>query len=122
MSAISTTSGDTAVITLDRPPVNALDVETLNELAATFDSLAPDDPDGVILTGRGAVFSAGADLRRVLQGDAGYIAEVIEALTRTFETLFVFPRPVVAAVNGHALAGGAVLTCGCDFRVMAAEA
>src|SRR3712207_4982275 len=93
-------SGNIATVTLDRPPVNALDVETLHELADAFDKLAADDADGVILTGRGAVFSAGADLVRVLEGDADYIAAGIEALTRAFETLFTFPRPLVAAVNG----------------------
>jgi enoyl-CoA hydratase len=116
------TQGNTAVITFDRPPVNALDVDTLHELADTLDRVAKDDPDGVILTGRGKVFSAGADLRRVLEADANYIAEGIEALTRAFETLFVFPRPVIAAVNGYALAGGAVLTCECDHRLMAEDA
>ena len=116
------TAGNTAVVSFDRPPVNALDVETLHELADTLDRLLKDDPDGVILTGTGAVFSAGADLRRVLEGDANYIAEGIEALTRAFETLFVFPRPVVAAVNGYALAGGAVLTCECDYRLMGENA
>jgi enoyl-CoA hydratase len=120
LTAISLeTHGNTAVITFDRPPVNALDVDTLHELADTLDRIAGDDPDGVILTGRGKVFSAGADLRKVLEADADYIAEGIEALTRAFETLFVFPRPVVAAVNGYALAGGAVLTCECDHRLMA---
>jgi enoyl-CoA hydratase len=46
----------------------------------------------------------------------------IAALTRAFETLFVFPRPVIAAVNGHALAGGCILTCGCDYRIMSETA
>jgi enoyl-CoA hydratase len=116
------THGNSAVITFDRPPVNALDVDTLHDLADTLDRVAGDDPDGVILTGRGNVFSAGADLRRVLEADADYIAQGIEALTRAFETLFVFPRPVVAAVNGYALAGGAVLTCECDHRLMGESA
>jgi enoyl-CoA hydratase/carnithine racemase len=73
------------------------------------------------LTGTGSAFSAGADLRKVLAADPDYISAGIEALTRCFRTLFVFHRPLVAAVNGHALAGGAVLTCACDHRVMGGD-
>jgi enoyl-CoA hydratase len=103
---------------IERPPVNALDVETLNELSDLFDDLTEREVDAVVLTGSGSIFSAGADLRKVLEADPQDIAEGLDALTRCFRTLFVFQRPLVAAVNGHALAGGAVLTCACDHRVM----
>lgn len=106
------------VLTLNRPPVNALDVETLDELTDALNEAASDEPDAVILTAEGRIFSAGADLNRVLEGDAAYIDAGIVALSRCFETLFTFPRPVIAAVNGHALAGGCILTCACDHRVM----
>ena len=108
-----------AVIRIDRPPVNALDVDTLNELSDAFDRAAADgDTRAVILTGTGKTFSAGADLVKVLEGGDSYVEAGIDALTRNFRTLFEFPKPVVAVVNGHALAGGAVLTCGCDYRLM----
>ena len=90
--------------------MNALDVDTLNELSDSFDEAAEDDTRAVILTGTGKTLSAGADLVRVLAGDDEYIDAGIDALTRNFRTLFEFPKPVVAAVNGHALAGGAVLS------------
>jgi enoyl-CoA hydratase len=120
VGAITTEDRDgVLVVRLERPPVNALDVETLDELSDVLDEADRNDPTAVVLTAEGNIFSAGADLFRVLQGDADYIDSGIEALTRNFRTLFEFPRPVVAAVNGHALAGGAVLTCACDYRVMA---
>lgn len=109
-----------AVVTIDRPPVNATDVETLQELTEALD--AAREAKAVVLTGAGAVFSAGADLRRVLDGGADYIEAGIDALTGCFRTLFTSPRPVVAAVNGHALAGGCVLSCGCDYRVISPTA
>lgn len=106
------------ILRIDRPPVNALDVDTLNELSDAFDEVRGDATRAVILTGTEKVMSAGADLVKVLKGDDAYIDAGIDALTRNFRTLFEFPKPVVASVNGHALAGGAVLTCGCDHRVM----
>ena len=110
--------GEVTTIRIDRPPVNALDVDTLNELSDALDAAAADDTGAVILTGTGKIFSAGADLVKVLEGGDEYIEAGIDALTRNFRTLFEFPKPVVGVVNGHALAGGAVLTCGCDYRLM----
>ena len=103
---------------LDRPPVNALDVETLDELSDAMDAAARDDVDAVVLTGTGSIFSAGADLLKVLESDAADVDAGIDALTRNFRTLFTFPRPFVTAINGHALAGGAVIACASDHRVM----
>ena len=110
------------VLTIDRPPVNALDVDTLNDLTDVLGKAVWEGDGPVVLTGTGNVFSAGADLRRVLDGGPEYIAAGIAALSQAFEALFVFPRPVVAAVNGHALAGGCILTCASDYRVMADNA
>lgn len=116
---IATEDHDTIrILRIDRPPVNALDVDTLNELSDAFDVAEADQTRAVVLTGTGSTMSAGADLVKVLEGDASYIDAGIDALSRNFRTLFEFPKPVVAMVNGHALAGGAVLTCGCDYRLM----
>ena len=115
----TTTQGDVLVVEIDRPPVNALDVETLDALSDTLDKAKPSDPDAIVLTGKGSLFSAGADLRKALEAEGAEIDAGIVALARCFETLFLFPRPVVAAVNGHALAGGVILTCAADHRVMA---
>jgi len=109
--------GQLLVLTLDRPPVNALDVETLDEISHALDD-AGSAPDAVIITGTGKVFSAGADLPLVLEGTPDQIDAGITALARCFETLFLYPRPLVAAINGHALAGGAVIACAADRRIM----
>jgi len=109
-----------AVLKLDRPPVNAMDLATLDELTAALEQAAA--AKALVLTGEGKIFSAGADLQAVLNADADYITAAIDALTKCFRTLFTCPRPVVAAINGHALAGGCVLSCGCDYRVLAAGA
>jgi enoyl-CoA hydratase len=100
MSAIASEERDgVLLLTIDRPPVNALDVETLDELSDGLDDAAAADPDAVILTGTGSIFSAGADLWRVLEADASYIDAGIVALGRCFKSLFNFQRPTVAAVT-----------------------
>ena len=115
-----TRDGQVAVVALTRGKVNAIDVALLGELRATLDLLERDDDVGaVVLTGAGRVFSAGVDLRRVVDGDDTYAAELVAGLAAVFETLFRFPKPTVAGVNGAAVAGGCVLACACDRRVMA---
>lgn len=109
-----------AVVRLDHGPVNALDLELLHAITATFGELADDDTEAVVLTGAGRSFSAGVDLRRVLDGGPEYLEGFLPALTEAFETVFRFPRPVVVAVNGHAIAGGCIFTCAGDRRLMAA--
>jgi enoyl-CoA hydratase len=71
-----------------------------------------------VLTGAGRCLSAGVDLRRIVAGGAGYVAEFLPALSTAALALFDHPRPTVAAVNGHALAGGCVLAAACDLRLM----
>lgn len=107
-----------AILKLNRPPVNALDADTLNELSDRIDDLHAQDVDAAVLTGIEGIFSAGADLERVLESSSAEVDAGIDALSRNFRTLFTFPRPIIAAVNGHALAGGAVITCACDYRIM----
>jgi enoyl-CoA hydratase len=114
-----TARGRVAVLSISHGPVNAMDVELVRAVTAMFTELAADPPGAVVLTGAGRAFSAGVDLRRFLAGGAGYVAEFLPALGELFETAFRFPGPVVAAVNGHALAGGCVLACCADARVMA---
>jgi len=105
---------------LNAPPVNALDREVLLAITATLHEVEASDARAVVLTGTGTVFSAGADLFRVLNEGDDYLQTSLAALTEAFGTLFRFPRPVVAAVNGHAIAGGAVLVCASDHRISAA--
>jgi enoyl-CoA hydratase len=109
-----------AVLRLARPPVNALDLELLLGITAAFGEVA--DSRAVVLTGSGGSFSAGADLRRIADAgsDSGrdYVAAFLTALSEAFLAVFDCPRPVVCAVNGHALAGGCVLAAAGDVRIM----
>ena len=107
--------GDVAVLRLQHGKVNAMDVELLDALVEAFDDLG--GRAAVVITGNGRVFSAGADLRRVLDGGADYAERFIGALSRAFVAAFEFPRPLVAAIDGAAIAGGCVLACACDHRV-----
>jgi enoyl-CoA hydratase len=102
------------VVRLDRPPVNAFDTELNEAVAAVFGDL--DGP--VVLTGTGRCFSAGVDLRAVLENDATYTDRFLKSLVAGFLAVFDYPAPVVAAVNGHALAGGCVLAMAADERYM----
>jgi enoyl-CoA hydratase len=65
------------------------------------------------------MFSAGVDLVRVSSGGADYVRKFLPILNRVFDAVFFLPKPVMAAVNGHAIAGGCVLNCCADRRLMA---
>lgn len=110
--------GTISLLRLDHGKVSALDTELLSELAERLDEVAGSGARAVVLTGTGSSFSAGVDLWRVLEGGDSYLREFLPALTDGLSRLFSFPRPVIAAVNGHAIAGGCVLACSCDYRIM----
>ncbi|MGV9881606.1 enoyl-CoA hydratase/isomerase family protein [Streptomyces sp. NPDC003006] len=105
-----------AILTLNHGPVNALDRELLTQIADTLAAVG--DARAVVLTGSGRSFSAGVDLKRVIDGGLDYADTFLPALHRATLVLFEHPRPVVGAVNGHALAGGCVLAAACDMRLM----
>src|SRR5439155_1238277 len=73
----------------------------------------------LVLVGTGSAFSAGVDLFRILDGGEDYAARFIPALSGAFDDIFAYRRPVVAAVNGHAIAGGCVIVSCADHRLMA---
>ena len=108
------TDGVTSV-TLDDGKVNVLDLAALAELTEAFHGLRD---RAVVLTGAGRAFCAGVDLRPVVERGRGYVEKFLPALDEMFLAVFDHPRPVVAAVNGHALAGGAVLALAADRRLM----
>jgi enoyl-CoA hydratase len=111
-------SDQVTVVQFDHGPVSALDLEFLLALRAELAELADGDT-ALVVTGTGAAFSAGVDLFRILDGGADYVAQFIPALSGAFDDLFAFRRPVVAAVNGHAIAGGCVIAACADHRFMA---
>lgn len=107
------------VLRMARGRANALDVELTRALLETLEELRADSTGALVITGSGTIFSAGVDLKRILAGGASYVEEFLPSMNAMFRELFTFPRPVVAAVNGHAIAGGCILALACDWVVMA---
>jgi enoyl-CoA hydratase len=110
---------DVVILTMGHGKANAFDLEFSTALTEAFDECGRSPAKAVVVTARGAIFSAGVDLLRVVSGGAPYLDVFLPALSRTFESVFTFPKPVVAAINGHALAGGCILACAADRRLMA---
>jgi len=110
-----------AVLTLAHGKANALDSEFCKALAARFMALRVGDTKAVVITGQGKIFSAGVDLIRVSEGGEDYVRKFLPALHRLYDAVFNHPKPVIAAINGHAIAGGAVLAACADRRIMARE-
>jgi enoyl-CoA hydratase len=113
------TFNDLVVLRLEHGKVSALDLELLVTFREYLIELRRSPCRGVVLTGTGSSFSAGVDLRRVLEGRADYLKKFLPALDAALQELFEFPRPVIAAVNGHAIAGGCIVACACDYKIMA---
>ncbi len=93
---------------------NAMNQELLDGLAA---GLADGDPQPTVLTGDGRVFSAGLDLVTLDEYDRDGLEEFLTRFAATMIQVLTTPYPLVAAVNGHAVAGGCVLALACDYRV-----
>ncbi|MCW2716577.1 MAG: hypothetical protein JWR81_399 [Pseudonocardia sp.] len=111
--------GEVAVVRLAHGPVSAMDVELCEAVAAQFRALVADPARAVVLTGTGRSFSAGADLRRFVAEGEPYARRFLPALDAMFRAVFDLAKPVVAAVNGHAIAGGCVLAACADVTLMA---
>jgi enoyl-CoA hydratase len=113
------TEDQITTLTLQNPPANALDPEFMEAIIGGIDEFERSDARALILTGEGITFSAGADLFRVLDATRDDVAYGVRTMSTLFSRLFLSPKPTVAAVNGHAIAGGSVLTCACDYRIAA---
>lgn len=108
------------VLRLEHGKASALDLELTEALGREIDAAAGSAARAVVLGGRGSIFSAGVDLFRIVGGGEEYVREFLPALVDTLTRLFALEKPVVAAVNGHAIAGGCILAAACDYRIMAA--
>jgi methylglutaconyl-CoA hydratase len=114
--------GPVAVLTLNRPEVrNALSPELIDALSEQLDQLQTlETVRAVVLTGAGRVFSSGADLEnlRLLSSQSSEVNKAdSNALARLLVRLYTFPKPIIAAVEGAAVAGGAGLATACDLIV-----
>lgn len=97
-----------------------LDLELVDAVARAVAEFEASDARVLILTGTGSIFSAGVDLVRLTDGGAEYVERLFPALARMLLDLFSLPKPLVVAANGHAIAGGCILTLAGDYRLMAA--
>lgn len=98
---------------------NALNLEFASALVDAVAEIERGPAKAAIITGKGSVFGAGVDLPAIVAGGPDYVRRFLPLLQRAFERLVLFPKPLVAAVNGHAIAGGAILMLACDQRLLA---
>ena len=107
-----------ARLTMDDGKVNAFDHDFFDELGAAFDECT--DDAAIVLAGRDGMFSAGLNMKVLAGLDDEGLTELLVSFGATMLRLWLEPRPVVAAVTGHAIAGGTILAMTCDHAVAAA--
>ena len=110
-----TTENSYAVITINNGKVNAISQEVIDELNAAFDQ-AEAAQKVVILTGKNGIFSAGYDLKTMTKSPESAKALVMNG-SKLIYRMLSFRLPIIAACTGHAVAKGAFLLLGCDYRV-----
>lgn len=111
--------GDVTILRVDRPPANAMDPATLQQLVAAFRRLAAQPIKALVVTGRPGYFSAGVDLKIAPGLDAAGQSELVTGVNDLVLSSYVLPFPVVGAITGHAIAGGFVLAMCTDIRIAA---
>ncbi len=111
-----------AAITLRRGKVNALDERTVEEWSSLLQQLESDpNVRSVLLTGQGKFFSFGFDIPEFISYTKDEFRRYLISFSDLYTQLYVFPKPVVAALNGHTIAGGCMLALACDHRLMASD-
>jgi enoyl-CoA hydratase/carnithine racemase len=116
----STDDQGIVTVTLSRGKVNALNEAVIDEMAGCFKELAVDaGVRAVILTGTGKFFTFGFDIPEFLSYPKESFIRYLTKFTDFCTYLFLYPKPVIAALNGHTVAGGCMIAIACDYRVMA---
>ncbi len=116
MVATLTNDENVSIITLDDGKVNVFSPTMIEEVSNLLDKV-PTDKGSLLIVGREGIFSAGFDLKVLMSGDAEKAVGMLRSGFEMLSRIFSFPRPVVAACSGHAIALGAFLLCSCDYRV-----
>jgi enoyl-CoA hydratase/carnithine racemase len=112
---------DVAVLMLSRGKVNAINGAVVDQIRQSLKALEGDpEARSIIITGIGKFFSFGFDIPEFLSFTKDQFAEYLTNFAALYTYLFLYPKPVVAALNGHTIAGGCMLALACDSRVMAA--
>ncbi len=114
-------SESVAVVTIDRPPANALNVELVEELVGVLEAVALAPPRALVVSGRPGFFSAGADLKAIPSHGPEQQRRMVSGINRIVLACYGLKCPTVAAVTGHAIAGGMVLALGLDMRIASTE-
>ncbi|MEM7781791.1 MAG: enoyl-CoA hydratase/isomerase family protein [Planctomycetota bacterium] len=109
---------EVVVIRLNHGKVNAMDLEFCCEFTRQLKELEESEAKAFVLTGNERAFSAGVDLKRLVNEPPDYLDQFLPALTICFQAVFEFKKPMVAAINSHAIAGGCILASGCDRRLI----
>jgi enoyl-CoA hydratase len=110
-------TGEVMLVTIDRPPANAMNVALLGEVVSQLEALAADPPRALVLAGRDPFFSGGVDLKEVPGYGPAEQRQMVTGINRMVLACYAMSCPVVAAVTGHAIAGGMVLALCADYRV-----
>ena len=116
MAVTLTNDENVSIITLDDGKVNVFSPTMIDEVSNLLDKV-PTDKGSLLIVGREGIFSAGFDLKVLMSGDAEKAVGMLRSGFEMLSRIFSFPRPVVAACSGHAIALGAFLLCSCDYRV-----
>ncbi|MBT4521629.1 MAG: enoyl-CoA hydratase/isomerase family protein [Halieaceae bacterium] len=106
-----------AVIQLNRPRANAITYELACQLEIALDNAIANNPGAIVVTGTGSFFSGGLDLKAVPQYSADQQRAFLSVINRVITRLYACPLPVVAAINGHAIAAGFMFALTTDYRI-----
>jgi enoyl-CoA hydratase len=109
---------DVAVFRLEGGKANAMTPELLDTLERMIDGFERGPAAVSVLTGYDRFFSGGLALTHIIDFDAGQMRSFIEHFSRVMVRVFACEKPIVAAINGHAIAGGCVLALMCDWRII----